>query len=61
MLFRSRNLASADAKRVEEEHKMVVASALRIGGGKVSAEPPPHLGSVSDQELRNYTKADYGF
>jgi hypothetical protein len=38
-----------------------VAAAVRDGGGKVSPEPPPNLGSLTDNELRNYTKKNFGF
>lgn len=38
-----------------------VAQAVRGAGGKVTAEPPPDFGRMSDSEFRNYTRDNFGY
>jgi hypothetical protein len=38
-----------------------VAAAVRDGGGKVTADPPPNLGAMTNNELREYTRKNFGF
>jgi hypothetical protein len=39
----------------------VVAAAVRGASGKISPEPPPAFGNMSDKELSRYTKEHFGF
>jgi hypothetical protein len=39
----------------------VVAAAVRGASGKASPEPPPNFGQMSDRQLREYTKTNFGF
>jgi hypothetical protein len=38
-----------------------VAAAVRGASGKAQPEPPPNFGSMSDSELREYTREHFGF
>jgi hypothetical protein len=55
---------AADFKPIDQDataDHFAVAQAVRDGGGKVTAEPPPNLGRMSDNELREFTRKNYGF
>jgi hypothetical protein len=43
------------------QSRMEVAAAVRGASSKVPAELPPNFGTMTDNELRNYTKINYGF
>jgi hypothetical protein len=38
-----------------------VAAAVRGSSAKASPEPPPNFGNMSDRQLREYTKTNFGF
>jgi hypothetical protein len=38
-----------------------VAAAVRGSSAKASPEPPPNFGQMSDRQLREYTKTNFGF
>jgi hypothetical protein len=38
-----------------------VAAAVRGSSAKASPEPPPNFGNMSDKQLREYTKTNFGF
>jgi hypothetical protein len=47
-------------ERATEDHA-AVAAAVRGASTKVAAEPPPNLAHMSDAELREYTRKNFGF
>jgi hypothetical protein len=38
-----------------------VAASVRGASGKAQPEPPPNLGQMSDKQLREYTRTNFGF
>jgi len=47
-------------RQVTEDRELVAASMKGANVGKVTADPPPNLGTMSDQEFRSY-KSQFGF
>lgn len=47
--------------RQATDDREAVTFAVRGASTKVSADPPPKLGDMSDAELRNYTRKNFGF
>jgi hypothetical protein len=41
--------------------RLAVTAAMRGASAKVSPEPPPNFGQMSDQELQRYTRENFGF
>jgi hypothetical protein len=41
--------------------RMAVSAAMRSASAPVTADPPPKLGSLTDNELREYTRKNFGF
>jgi hypothetical protein len=41
--------------------RMAVANAVRGASGKVGEEPAPNFGQLSDAELKDYTRKNFGF
>jgi hypothetical protein len=57
----SRGQAHRPIDEVATADHDAVAAAVRGSSAKASPEPPPNFGNMSDKQLREYTKTNFGF